>query len=292
MDGAALFIVPEAGVDVMSFITGKGAMSEDLARIKIKPVTKEVRTPQRQATQAEAKTKTPGREQQFFSLEKQTGTPAFKKFFGDSKVVDENGNPMIVYHGTVVRPDTGDVKGMGDILAFDRMFTTQFRRPSIDTVGSFFSTNPGEGGAQMYSGTGEGAAVYPVYLSIKNPYTTTFETMLRRARMMENGVDDGRKIGAKEVAALRKFLKEAGKDGIHIKADPKSAEFKDQDVWIALEPEQIKSATGNRGTFDESGNINMSLEDDMVRLVNQIADRDPRTISWGTSDFSRICSTV
>jgi GNAT superfamily N-acetyltransferase len=70
MDGAALFIVPEAGVDVMSFITGKGAMSEDLARIKIKPVTKEVRTPQKQATQAEAKTKTPGREQQFFSLEK------------------------------------------------------------------------------------------------------------------------------------------------------------------------------------------------------------------------------
>jgi hypothetical protein len=69
MDGAALFIVPEAGVDVMSFITGKGAMSEDLARIKVKPVTKEVRTPQRQATQAEAKTKTPGREQQFFSIE-------------------------------------------------------------------------------------------------------------------------------------------------------------------------------------------------------------------------------
>ena len=100
MDGAALFIVPEAGVDVMSFITGKGAMSEDLARIKIKPVTKEVRTPQKQATQAEAKTKTPGREQQFFSLEKQTSTPAFKKFFGDIKVVDSDGNPMVVYHGT------------------------------------------------------------------------------------------------------------------------------------------------------------------------------------------------
>lgn len=70
MDGAALFIVPEAGVDVMSFITGKGSMSEDLTRVKIKPVTKEVRTPQRQATQAEAKTKTPGREERlFFSME-------------------------------------------------------------------------------------------------------------------------------------------------------------------------------------------------------------------------------
>ena len=70
MDGAALFIVPEAGVDVMSFITGKGAMSEDLARIKIKPVTKEVRTPQKQVTQVEAKTKTPGREERlFFNVE-------------------------------------------------------------------------------------------------------------------------------------------------------------------------------------------------------------------------------
>ena len=287
MDGAALFIVPEAGVDVMSFITGKGAMSEDLARIKVKPVTKEVRTPQRQATQAEAQTKTPGREQQFFSLEKQTSTPAFKKFFGDSKVVDADGNPLVVYHGTIVRPDTGDVKGMGDILAFDRMFTTQFRKPSIDTVGSFFSTNPGEGGAQMYSGTGEGAAVYPVYLSIKNPYTTTFGTMLRRARMLENGVDDGRKIGAKEVEALRKFLKESGKDGIHIMADPKSAEFKDQDVWIALEPEQIKSATGNRGTFDESANINMSIEDDMVKLVNDTAGSIDETEKKRSPSFKR-----
>ena len=183
-------------------------------------------------------------------FKQEANTPAFKRWFGDSKVVDANGKPLVVYHGTSVRPDAGAVKGMGDIMAFDRMFTTQFRAPSIDTVGSFFSTNPGEGGAQMYSGTGEGAAVYPVYLSIKDPYTTTFETMLRRARIMENGVDDGRKIGAKEVEALRKFLKEFGKDGIHIKADPKGGEFGNQDVWIALEPEQIKSATGNRGVFD------------------------------------------
>lgn len=269
MDGAALFIVPEAGTDVMSFITGKGAMSEDLARIKIKPVTKEVRTPQRQATQTEAKTKTPGREQQFFSIEPQTQTQAFKKWFGDSKVVDADGKPLVVYHGTIVRPDTESVKGMGDIMAFDRMFTTQFRAPSIDTVGSFFSTNPGEGGAQMYSGTGEGAAIYPVYLSIKNPYTTTFETMLRRARIMENGVDDGRKIGAKEVEALRRFLKETGRDGIHIKADPKGGEFGNQDVWIALEPEQVKSATGNIGTFDESAYISNSLSDAMINGIDE-----------------------
>lgn len=35
---------------------------------------------------------------------RQTDTPAFKRWFGDSKVVDEDGNPVVVYHGTD-RPD-------------------------------------------------------------------------------------------------------------------------------------------------------------------------------------------
>ena len=37
-----------------------------------------------------------------------TETPAFKAWFGDSKVVDADGNPLVVYHGT-----------MGDFEAFD-----------------------------------------------------------------------------------------------------------------------------------------------------------------------------
>jgi hypothetical protein len=33
-------------------------------------------------------------------VEAKTNTPQFKKWFGDSKVVDENGQPKVVYHGT------------------------------------------------------------------------------------------------------------------------------------------------------------------------------------------------
>jgi len=295
MDGAKIFIVPENGSNVMDFVNGKATYSEDIIRQRVTPVTKTTKIEkQRAAPKVEERTLVAKEEEpgQFMSIEPQTKTQAFKKFFGDSKVVNEDGSPMVVYHGTIVRPDTGDVKNMGNIMAFDRLFTTQFRAPSIDTVGSFFTTNPGKGGAEMYSGAGEGAAIYPVYLSIKNPYTTTFETMLRRARMMENGVDDGRKIGAKEVEALRKFLKESGKDGIHIKADPKSAEFKDQDVWIALEPEQIKSATGNRGTFDESGNINMNLGDSLVKLVDQMADGLAEDEKKRSPSFKRQAKTL
>ena len=32
----------------------------------------------------------------------QTDTPAFKKWFGDSKVVDAEGKPLVVYHGSRV----------------------------------------------------------------------------------------------------------------------------------------------------------------------------------------------
>lgn len=186
----------------------------------------------------------------------------FLKWFGDSKVVDENGEPLVVYHGTFVRP-MRDGEMMGDIKAFDRMFSTKFRRPSIDTVGSWFSTNPGDGGAEMYSGAGEGSAIYPTYLSIKNPQVTTFQLMTSRARKLHNGKDDGRPIGAEEVEAYRTWLKSMGKDGIKIEGSGNegSTEFDNQAAWIALEPTQIKSATGNIGTYDpENADIRYQRE--------------------------------
>jgi hypothetical protein len=186
-----------------------------------------------------------------------TDSAAFKRWFGDSKVVDENGEPLVVYHGTFVQP-MRDGQMLGDIEAFDRMITTRFRRPSIDTVGSWFSTNPGEGGAGMYAGSGDGSVIYPVYLSIKNPQVTTFQLMTSRARKLHNGKDDGRRIGAEEVEAYRAWLKSMGKDGIKIEGSGNagSTEFDNQVAWIALEPTQIKSATGNIGTFSPlSSNI-------------------------------------
>ncbi|WP_326430456.1 LPD23 domain-containing protein (plasmid) [Stutzerimonas frequens] len=178
---------------------------------------------------------------------------ALQRWAGDSKVVDDDGHLLVVYHGSVVR-ESERAPGMGDIEAFDRLFTLQFRRPSIDTMGSWFSTNPGDGGAQMYSGTREGSVIYPVFLAINNPHETTFELMARRARLLANGVDDGRMVGEAEVNAYRKWLKEMGKDGIKIVHDAgrehQSTEFKNQTVWVALEPTQIKSAIGNVGTFN------------------------------------------
>jgi len=91
-------------------------------------------------------------------------TPAFKKWFGDwendpknaSKVVDENGEPLVVYHGS---PSLG-------IDVFDR---TKSERVSsgLKEFGTYFSTNTEL--ATLYSKTGETkkGRIYPVFLNLR-----------------------------------------------------------------------------------------------------------------------------
>ena len=157
--------------------------------------------------------------------------------------------PPVLYHGTNVWNEDG--KQLGDIKTFNRHASvdTVGRKPSLDTLGNWFTSNPSEGGASMYAGSH--GTVYPVHVSLKNPHVTSFDMMQRRARMLANGVDDNRRLGEKEVDAYRAWLKSNGKDGIRFTRD-KSGELSNQDVWVALEPHQIKSAIGNNGNFDPS----------------------------------------
>lgn len=72
-----------------------------------------------------------------------TDSAAFRKWFGDSKVVDSEGKPLVVYHGTDA-----------NVSEFDT------------TEGSFFFGGPmAQDSAATY-----GANVMQVYLSIKKPY--------------------------------------------------------------------------------------------------------------------------
>lgn len=132
----------------------------------------------------------------------QTDTPEFKAWFGDSKVVDENGQPLVVYHSTTADFDTFD--------------TT---RRAIGGEGSWFSSTPSSSPA-----TEEGSNIMPVYLSLQNPKVIDL--------MRES--DD----------VLKKKFIEQGYDGVVMKRDGKIA------TAVAFYPTQIKSATGNQGTFD------------------------------------------
>jgi hypothetical protein len=134
----------------------------------------------------------------------QTGTKAFRDWFGDSKVVDAEGRPLVVYHGT----------------------TAEFSEFNTGKRGAFFASNP-EAAAAYVQGD-PGAQVMPVYLSIGNPYIGHV----------------GRR--GPEIGDVIKAAKRGGHDGAIVTYD----DFPGERAYVAFRPEQIKSATDNRGTFD------------------------------------------
>lgn len=163
------------------------------------------------------------------SANSQTESPEFKRWFGNSKVVDENGGPLRVYHGTGA-----------DIGAFDiKMRGTNTRE--MDARQGFFFTDKPEISSEYadeaaYKG---GANVIPAFVSMKNPLI----------------IDHG---GAGyDPEAFTKFIHDAekgGNDGVIIRNTRDGMREGDEpgSTYIAFKPEQIKSATGNNGEFNHA----------------------------------------
>jgi hypothetical protein len=181
------------------------------------------------------------------SREKQTVSEAFRKWFGGSKVVDEKGEPQVVYHGTNAKFD-----------AFDQAQNGKAQEIRGQVPGSWFAADQKVAG---YFGENK----MPVYLSLKNPFRIGAADYLQR--FMYNGEDP---------AKFRAKLEAKGHDGLIIEAEPEyeggrgpsGTEEWGQTNYVAFKPEQIKSATGNRGTFDpNSANISFS------RTLDKISDR-------------------
>lgn len=102
-----------------------------------------------------------------------TDSEAFRNWFGDSQVVDENGDPLVVYHGT----------GNTDSI-YDGGFNPDITGQGMDQLGSgfYFTNDPDEArgyetavtqnlanrGDQKLGGDSSPGTVQ-VYLSIKNP---------------------------------------------------------------------------------------------------------------------------
>jgi hypothetical protein len=151
-----------------------------------------------------------------------TETPEFKKWFGDSKVVNADGKPLVVYHGTTA-----------DFDVFDLSWTEVSPRGNTAGAGFFFGESALEAEGYTWGARGPEGSIMPVYLSIKSPYV-----------IGENKYDDpvwNRMVQSKsEAKRVREELVAQGYDGIRTALGE----------WVAFRPEQIKSATGNSGAFD------------------------------------------
>ncbi len=99
-----------------------------------------------------------------------TSTPEFKAWFGESKVVDDDGEPLVMYHGTGKAEGfdefNPDMTGLGaDQLGSGFYFTTDPSEASLYTTQISALANPSD--AKLGGDSSPG--VLPVYLSIQNP---------------------------------------------------------------------------------------------------------------------------
>ncbi len=165
--------------------------------------------------------------------EKQTESLEFKKWFAKSAVVDSNRTPKVLYHAS-----------KEPIESFDA-------RKTVDG-GFHFGTAPQ---ANMRV-SGEGKQLTPVYLAIENPRRSkdTGGNWRSRIAAAKAAGNDGIVYLNRYEGTSFENVNKAHEEGINL--DKLSdGEFKKRfpeaaDSYIAFEPEQIKSAIGNRGTFD------------------------------------------
>lgn len=163
-----------------------------------------------------------GHEGAFIGIEPATWTDAFKRWFSGSVVVDQYGRALEVYHGTVEVFDTFCRSHCG--LATGSMDGRE---------GFFFAANPASAEQFIWKDGEKCGLIIPVYLALSSPAFSDIVLTGSTSR----------------AAALQiRSARAAGHDGMI---------FKDSDmlghrgtVYVAFEPQQIKSARANSGRFD------------------------------------------
>jgi hypothetical protein len=193
--------------------------------------------------------------------EKGTDSPYFKKWFGNSKVVDENGSPLVVYHGTGSNFTVMD-PSMGELGMHFGTVETANERVVLHDTGSMpvraipLDWPPGQSSGTYYD---VGDNIMPAYLKMENPYKLVSDLgdFADMGTLEEYLVMDGDNAYPFTELEFSKFLnaddvrqglQNKGYDGITYENDFEGGGTS----YIAFSSEQIKSATGNRGTFDAS----------------------------------------
>ena len=178
----------------------------------------------------------------------QVRTKAFKEWFGDwendpenaSKVVDENGEPKVMYHKTNL-----------DVVNKGVPFYTFYEDSHFGTKGQ---------ANDRVRSNDTGVKIYEVFLNIRNPQ--------RRADADQDYLEDKDMTMSEFWEQSAERAKSQGYDGIVYLNEYEDKEHP-ADSWIAFNPNQVKSATENDGSF--------SSEDDDIRYSIRTKEAPKKT---------------
>lgn len=245
------------------------------------------------------------------------------EWFGDSKVVDDQGRPLVVYHG-----------GNSDISTFSH----EFAGSGADQFGSGFYFATDSSIASGYAdNTKDGANVIPAYLSIQNPLNSTHEQKLTKAqikkiltgsptfedalwnfgdwqyegkaRVTNEAVDSyygsqsdtllqslhpmANDFYGDQTEAFAKVVKKTlGYDGVQVDFPETGQKF-----FIAWDSNQIKSSTGNNGQFSKTNNdirfsrapkLYSKLEQALEAANDKVFSTGPQVKLWLQSNAGKL----
>ena len=175
--------------------------------------------------------------------------------------------PIVFYHATTKDFDTFNTHGTGFASALGMAF-------EVDRHGSFFAVDPkfAELFIERPDYPGEykpGGRILPVYLSVQNPIDlrdNNLSHMLDNEETVQGFKDNGIDLRSiyyyvdeferwelfdgPEGDHFVKTLQKLGFDGAIINESiPNNSNAKSGEVWVVFNPNQVKSAVGNRGSF-------------------------------------------
>lgn len=179
-------------------------------------------------------------------IKEDTASPQFKAWFGASKVVDDSGEPLVMYHGTSKDVDFDKFK----VGARGAWFTSHTGDASNYAKDNESKETKYDHYSGKFNDVNTADRVMPVYLKIVNPYKMTDADFKRMN--VENYAKAQKQIFAE--------LKAKGHDGVYMQSG-------DRKIWAVLGgSNQIKSAIGNSGEYSDKPS--------MVKESKEFADMD------------------
>jgi hypothetical protein len=239
-------------------------------------------------------------------------TPAFRRWFGDSKVVDENGQPLIVWHGHPRNVDPFYVFDFDRAIDIGMHFGSE--DAAFDVIGSTRSTRSAR------------EHVRPFYLYLSNPLVmedlgdwisswlgsfrvpaleqlfkmgivdaAEYEEAYEKVRAVREGPTRVQEVSSRRAAlssTVRDLILDAGYDGIVYTNEHEDV---GSTAWIAFYPEQIKLADGTNTTFDpKSPDVRFNPRPDSEAITAWCDSNESyavldRTASAGSSWMAGAC---
>jgi hypothetical protein len=188
----------------------------------------------------------------------QTDTPEFKNFFGESKVVDAKGKPLVVYRG--LNTSSEEALNVGERKSY-----ANFASSSPHVASSY--ANPDEP-------FDSGGPVLPLYIKadklIEFPVKVSTYDGARRFDKFEFD-RRAKTLNPGEVLVARQVYDIGPRASV--KADPERLYSYPSDIYAWNKGVSVKSAIGNEGTFDPTNPVITKAKGGEVSSAKDMLDR-------------------